>query len=106
MGLRMDVTDRASIAEGVRAIEEAWGGIDVLVNNAGVFGMAPVEEITPEDYRRQYDVNVGGTIFATQAVVAGMKARGQGGRRSSTSPPRRAGGGRPTWRSTARPRRR
>ena len=79
MGLRMDVTDRASIAEGVRAVEGAWGGIDVLVNNAGVFNMAPVEEITPEDYRRQYDVNVGGTIFATQAVVPGMKARGRGG---------------------------
>ena len=79
MGLRMDVTDGASIAEGVRAVEEAWGGVDVLVNNAGVFNMAPVEEITVEDYRRQYDVNVGGTIFATQAVVPGMKRRGRGG---------------------------
>ena len=79
MALRMDVTDLGSIAEGVRAVEDAWGGIDVLVNNAGVFNMAPIAEITPEDYRRQYDVNVGGTIFATQAVVPGMRARGRGG---------------------------
>jgi D-sorbitol dehydrogenase (acceptor) len=79
MALAMDVTDRASIAAGVRQVEEAWGGIDILVNNAGIFNMAPIEEITPEDYRRQYDVNVGGTIFAIQAVVPGMRRRGTGG---------------------------
>jgi D-sorbitol dehydrogenase (acceptor) len=79
MAVRMDVTDRASIAAGVKAVEEAWGGIDILVNNAGIFNMAPIEEITPEDYRRQYDVNVGGTIFAIQAVVPGMRKRGKGG---------------------------
>ncbi|MEP2924562.1 MAG: SDR family oxidoreductase, partial [Bauldia litoralis] len=49
------------------------------VNNAGIFTMASIEEVTHEDYRRQYDVNVGGTIFATQAVVPGMKKRGRGG---------------------------
>jgi D-sorbitol dehydrogenase (acceptor) len=79
MAVRMDVTDRASIAAGVAAVEEAWGGIDILVNNAGIFNMAPIEEITPKDYRRQYDVNVGGTIFAIQAVVPGMRRRGKGG---------------------------
>lgn len=79
MPVRMDVTDPASIAAGVQAVEEAWGGIDVLVNNAGVFDMAPIAEITEAMYRRQYDVNVGGTIFVTQRVVAGMKARGKGG---------------------------
>ena len=39
----------------------------------------PLEEITLEDYRRQFDVNVGGTIFTVQAVIKGMKARGKGG---------------------------
>ncbi|TCP40017.1 L-iditol 2-dehydrogenase [Rhodovulum marinum] len=78
MALGLDVTDRASIAAGVKAVEDAWGGIDILVNNAGIFNMAPLGEITPEDYRRQYDVNVGGTIFTTQAVVPGMRRRGGG----------------------------
>ncbi|TCO70347.1 L-iditol 2-dehydrogenase [Rhodovulum euryhalinum] len=78
MAVGMDVTDLGSIATGVRAVEDAWGGIDILVNNAGIFNMAPLGEITPEDYRRQFDVNVGGTIFAAQAVVPGMRRRGGG----------------------------
>ncbi|WP_305967683.1 MULTISPECIES: L-iditol 2-dehydrogenase [unclassified Mameliella] len=78
MALAMDVTDPASIAEGVARVEAEWGGVDVLVNNAGVFNMASIDRITPEDYRRQFDVNVGGTLFAIQAVVPGMKARGGG----------------------------
>lgn len=78
MALGMDVTDPASIAKGVAQVEAEWGRIDVLVNNAGIFNMASVDRITPEDYRRQFDVNVGGTLFAIQAVVPGMKARGGG----------------------------
>lgn len=79
LGLPMDVTDQASIASGVAKVEKKFGGIDVLVNNAGVFNMAPIEEVTPEDYRRQYDINVGGTIFTIKAVVPGMKSRAKGG---------------------------
>lgn len=78
IGLSMDVTDPAAIRAGVASVEDAWGGIDILVNNAGVFHMASIERITMEDYRRQYDVNVGGTLFATQAVVPLMRARGGG----------------------------
>jgi len=79
MAVTMDVTDRDSIAAGVSAVEETFGGIDILVNNAGIFNMASIEEITVEDYRRQFDVNVGGTIFTTQAVLPGMKKHGRGG---------------------------
>jgi len=78
MAVSMNVTDLESIAKGVAAVEQAWGGIDILVNNAGIFNMASIDKVTHADYRRQYDVNVGGTIFATQAVVPGMKKRGGG----------------------------
>ena len=78
MAVTMDVTDLDSIAGGVKAVEDAWGGIDILVNNAGIFNMASIDKVTLADYRRQYDVNVGGTIFAAQAVVPGMKKRGGG----------------------------
>ncbi|WP_343080034.1 L-iditol 2-dehydrogenase [Ostreiculturibacter nitratireducens] len=78
MAVTMDVTDLDQIAAGVAAVEGNWGGIDILVNNAGIFNMASIDKVTMEDYRRQYDVNVGGTIFAVQAVVPGMKKRGGG----------------------------
>lgn len=78
MAVAMNVTDPGSIKRSVASVEEAWGGIDILVNNAGIFNMASIDRVTFEDYRRQYDVNVGGTIFATQAVVPSMKKRGGG----------------------------
>ncbi|MCY4006302.1 MAG: L-iditol 2-dehydrogenase [Rhodobacteraceae bacterium] len=74
----MDVTSPASIQEGVNAVVNKWGQIDILVNNAGIFNMASIERITYEDYRRQYDVNVGGTIFACQAVTPVMQTAGGG----------------------------
>lgn len=78
MALGMDVTDLSSINDGVDRVADAWGGIDILVNNAGIFNMASIDKITQADYRRQYDVNVGGTIFACQAVVPHLKKRGGG----------------------------
>lgn len=76
MAVAMDVTDIESIGNAVRTVEHAFGGIDILVNNAGVFNMGPIQDITHADYRRQFDINVGGTLFVTQAVARGMKARG------------------------------
>ncbi len=78
MAITMDVTDIASINDGVSKVVKEWGGVDILVNNAGIFNMASIDRITEDDYRRQYDVNVGGTIFASQAVVPHMKKRGGG----------------------------
>ncbi|MCG6901263.1 MAG: L-iditol 2-dehydrogenase [Rhodobacter sp.] len=78
MAVVMNVTELDSIARGVAAVEAAWGGIDILVNNAGIFNMASIDKVTLQDYRRQFDVNLGGTIFAIQAVVPSMKKRGGG----------------------------
>ena len=78
IAVAMNVADPASIHSGVATVEKNWGGIDILVNNAGVFNMASIDKVTHEDYRRQYDINVGGTIFAAQAVVPSMKKRGGG----------------------------
>ena len=80
MAVRLDVTDQASIDAAVAQVEAAWGGIDILVNNAALFEAAPIVEITRASYDKLFAVNVGGTIFTTQAVAKGMIARGQGGK--------------------------
>lgn len=79
IALPLDVRNSESIQSVVDETVKRFGKIDILVNNAGVFDMAPIDEITPEMYRRQFDVNVGGLIFMTQAVAAVMKERGKGG---------------------------
>ena len=78
MAVAMDVADMDSISAGIAAVKAECGGIDILVNNAGIFNMASIDKITHEDYRQQYDVNVGGTIFTCQAAVPLMKRRGGG----------------------------
>jgi D-sorbitol dehydrogenase (acceptor) len=80
LGITLDVTDQASIDAGVAAAEAWGGGIDILLNNAAIFNMAPIAEITREDVRRQFDVNFGGTLFMLQAVAARMIAQGRGGK--------------------------
>lgn len=80
MGQRLDVCDRDSIAALVRDVTACFGGIDILVNNAAVFDMAPVLEVTEQSYDRQFGVNVRGMFFTLQAVARAMVERGQGGK--------------------------
>ncbi len=78
--VRLDVTDQASIDMAVAKSVEAFGGIDILVNNAAIFTAAPIVEITREDYQRVFDINVAGTLFTMQAVARHMIERGRGGK--------------------------
>ena len=67
--LEMDVTDNLSVEIGVEFVLEKGGGIDVLINNAGVGYMAVVEELRLEDLRKQFDTNLFGVLRVTQAVL-------------------------------------
>ncbi len=49
--------------------KDAYGKVDILVNNAGVFAFVPLEQITPEEYKRQFDINVLGVLLATKAAL-------------------------------------
>lgn len=60
-----------------RALEH-FGKIDVLINNAGYGQMGPLELITPEECRRQFEVNILGPLALTQQVIPGMRDRGGG----------------------------
>lgn len=78
--VHLDVTEQKSIDAAVKAVEERTGGIDILVNNAALFDLAPIAEITRESFDRLFAVNVSGMLFTMQAAARSMIARGQGGR--------------------------
>ncbi|KGM48422.1 L-iditol 2-dehydrogenase [Pseudooceanicola atlanticus] len=80
IAVEMDVTRQDSIDAAVAQTVDAFGGIDILINNAAIFTAAPIDEITREDYARTFDINVSGTLFTMQAVARHMIERGQGGR--------------------------
>ncbi|MCB2101575.1 MAG: L-iditol 2-dehydrogenase [Rhodobacterales bacterium] len=80
IAVALDVTDQGSIDRAVNTVDLAFGGIDILVNNAALFDAAPVVEITRESYDRLFAVNVAGTLFTLQAAARVMIARGRGGR--------------------------
>jgi D-sorbitol dehydrogenase (acceptor) len=79
-GLQLDVTQRASIEAMVETVVGRAGGIDILVNNAAIFDMTPLLEITEASYDRQFAVNVKGLLFTLQAVAAHMVKQGRGGK--------------------------
>jgi NAD(P)-dependent dehydrogenase (short-subunit alcohol dehydrogenase family) len=78
--VRLNVTDLADIEKVVAEVDAAHGGIDILINNAGVFDMAPVTHVTEASYDRQFDINVKGTIFVMKAVANAMIARKKKGK--------------------------
>ncbi len=75
----LDVSKLSSIDAMIEAVSAA-GAIDILVNNAAVFDMAPIVEITEASYDRVFAVNVKGLLFTLQAVAKRMIAQGRGGK--------------------------
>jgi D-sorbitol dehydrogenase (acceptor) len=78
--LEVDVTDEAAARGFVEGAAEAMGGLDILINNAALFDLAPIVEITKASYDKLFSVNVAGTLFMLQAAARSMIARGKGGR--------------------------
>jgi NAD(P)-dependent dehydrogenase (short-subunit alcohol dehydrogenase family) len=78
LAVALDVTDPAQIAAAVAAAEEAFGGIDVLVNNAGHGYLSAVEEGEDAEVRKLFDVNYFGPVNMIKAVLPAMRARGSG----------------------------
>ena len=80
IAIEMDVTDQASIDNGVNMAATTFDGIDILINNAAIFTAAPITDIMRDDYQQVFDINVAGTLFTMQAVARHMIARGKGGK--------------------------
>jgi len=78
--VQLDVTRQESIDAAVSAVVQRAGGLDILVNNAALFDLAPITEITRASYERVFSVNVAGALFTLQAAARAMIRQGRGGK--------------------------
>ncbi len=69
VAVRADLSREEDVRRLFARTKEAFGRLDILVNNAGVYEFAPLDEVTVEHYRRQYDLNVLGLVLATQEAA-------------------------------------
>ncbi|HZA67941.1 MAG TPA: L-iditol 2-dehydrogenase [Geminicoccaceae bacterium] len=78
--VELDVASRQSITAALAGVVATAGRVDILVNNAAIFDMAPFLEITEASFDRQFAVNVKGLLLVSQAVAAQMVKQGHGGK--------------------------
>ncbi len=78
IGLAIDVADESSVADAVAAAASRFGGLDVLVNNAGIAIRKPPQEYTADEWDRVLDINLKGAFLCARAVYSRMLAAGGG----------------------------
>ncbi|TCL90772.1 NADP-dependent 3-hydroxy acid dehydrogenase YdfG [Rhizobium sp. PP-WC-2G-219] len=78
MTRKVDVTDRADVAAFADAAREAFGRIDVIVNNAGVMPLSPMASLKVDEWGTMIDVNIKGVLYGIAAVLQEMTERGSG----------------------------
>ena len=74
IALQASVADRGQVTAAVGKLREAFGPVTIVVNNAGITGFVPFEEITDEQWDRMLEINLKGTFIVTQVVLPDMKA--------------------------------
>lgn len=79
LGLAMDVSSEAQVEEGVAATVKAFGGVDVLVSNAGIQIVAPVVDFTFGDWKKMLAIHLDGAFLTTRACMREMLKAGKGG---------------------------
>ncbi|RWO98481.1 SDR family oxidoreductase [Mesorhizobium sp.] len=78
MTRRLDVTDRDDVAAFAETARQAWGRVDVIVNNAGVMPLSLMASMKVDEWDRMVDVNIKGVLYGIAAVLPEMTARGSG----------------------------
>jgi len=79
IGVTVDVTDEAQVDASVQAAVDAFGGIDILISNAGIQIVHPVEEFTYADWKKMLAIHLDGAFLTTRACIKHMYASGRGG---------------------------
>jgi 3-hydroxybutyrate dehydrogenase len=78
MAVAMDVTDEAQVNAGVAAVVAAWGGVDVLVSNAGIQIVNPIQDYAFSDWKKMLAIHLDGAFLTSKAVIPHMYAKGAG----------------------------
>jgi NADP-dependent 3-hydroxy acid dehydrogenase YdfG len=78
IAVAMDVTDREQVKRLVDAAAQAYGRVDVMINNAGVMPQAPLERLKVDEWDRMIDVNIKGVLYGIAAALPYMKQRKAG----------------------------
>ena len=79
IGVAMDVTSEEGVTAGVAAVVAAFGGVDILVSNAGIQIVHPLEEFTYADWKKMMAIHVDGAFLTTRACLPHMYKSGRGG---------------------------
>lgn len=79
MAVAMDVTNEDAVNAGVAATVEAWGGVDILVSNAGIQIISPIVDLELKDWKKLLDIHLDGAFLTTKACLREMKKAGNGG---------------------------
>lgn len=79
MSVAMDVTDESAVIAGVSSMTTLWGGVDILVSNAGVQIVHPLEEFSYAEWKRMLAIHMDGAFLTTRACLPHMYASGRGG---------------------------
>jgi len=79
MGVALDVTNPASVADGFNAVIRSWGGIDLVILNAGVAHVSAISEMNIESFRKLSKINVDGTLLMLAESIRHFKLQGTGG---------------------------
>ena len=79
MGVAMNVTSEAEVDAGVAAVIAAWGGVDILISNAGIQIISAIVDLPLADWQRMLAIHLDGAFLTTRACMRDMIRRGQGG---------------------------
>jgi 3-hydroxybutyrate dehydrogenase len=79
LGVKMDVTDEDEVDAGVAAVIKAFGKVDILISNAGIQIVKPVEEFSLDEWKKMLAIHLDGAFLTTRACLKDMYARNQGG---------------------------